>query len=55
MKELLEQERIIDIEIAQELEKYRTERELIGDDDDSHSNGGNNTEEVFEEQQMIPL
>ena len=28
MKELLDQERMIDEEIAEELEKYRTEREL---------------------------
>lgn len=28
MQELLEQERLIDQEIAEELEKYRTEREL---------------------------
>ena len=28
MQELLEQERLIDKEIAEELEKYRTEREL---------------------------
>ena len=33
MQELLEQERLIDQEIAEELEKYKTERELNMEND----------------------
>ena len=35
MQTLLEQERLIDLEIAEELEKYRTERELNIDNNEN--------------------
>ena len=53
MQELLEQDRLIDQEIAEELEKYRTERELNMENDNEdphhHENMAGLNNDEFEE------
>jgi hypothetical protein len=64
MKDLLDQERIIDQEIQDELEKYRMERELLGGldlEDDSSGDinrliGDHNDEfDINNENQPVPI